>query len=143
LLIHLPGQKQGARIPQLSQQADLLPTILDFAGLPAPSWTDGTSLKPALEDRPIPDRYVFSMNLESSSSFHAISQGNIAVLDDEFKLVHDIHSQKESLYRYKKDYQEKNNVLQAQPKEAQRLRTVLQEKLVSVNEAYAAAQGGQ
>ncbi|MBS1850198.1 MAG: sulfatase [Acidobacteria bacterium] len=143
LLIHVPGQKQGARIPQLSQQADLLPTILDFAGIPTPSWSDGASLKPALEDKPIPGRYVFSMNFENSNSFAAISQGNIAVLDDEFKLVHDLKSRKESLYQYKTDYQEKHNVLQAQPAAAQRLRTALQEKLLTVNESYAPAQGGQ
>ncbi|HEV2396680.1 MAG TPA: sulfatase [Candidatus Sulfotelmatobacter sp.] len=49
LLFHLPGQKQGVRIQDLAQQADLLPTILDLIGAPIPNWTEGISLKPAIE----------------------------------------------------------------------------------------------
>src|ERR1700733_3920773 len=69
LLMHTPGQVRGARIPQLAQQADLLPTILDLLGSSAPSWTDGISLKPALQSEAIPERLVFSMNLEPDRVF--------------------------------------------------------------------------
>jgi len=133
LLIHLPGQKQGVRIEDLAQQADLLPTLLDLVGAPVPSWVDGASLNPALESRTLADRYIFSMNLEPNSTFDAVTKGTVAVMDGNFKFVRYLESGKEQLYRYKTDKGEENNLVQSEPEAAQRMRNVLLEKLEEVN----------
>ena len=42
-----PGIRQGVE-PAMVIQPDIAPTILDIAGVAAPEWTDGTSLRPLL-----------------------------------------------------------------------------------------------
>jgi len=137
LLIHLPGQKQGARISYLGQQADLLPTILDLVGGPVPSRTDGVSLRPVLQGKPLPQRYVFSMNLEPNRVFDPITKGTVAVLDDEFKYVNYLDHHQEALYRYKSDPVEGHNLINAEPQVATRMRDALSEKLKEVNRQFA------
>ncbi len=134
LVIHLPGQKQGARISQPAQQADLLPTILDLLGGTAPSWTDGESIKPALEGHALADRYIFSMNLESDRIFNPISKGTFAVVDAEFKYVIRLDNHEEFLYRYKTDHRDDLNLIASEPEVAKRLHEVLFAKLKEVNE---------
>jgi arylsulfatase A-like enzyme len=136
LLIHLPGQKKGARIEQLAQQSDLLPTVLDLIAAPIPGWTDGASLKPLLNGNSMPDRYIFSMNLESNSIFRPITKGTVAVMDSDFKFVRHLESGTEQLYRYKSDAAEEHNLIQSEPQAAARLRQVLLEKIREVNQRF-------
>jgi arylsulfatase A-like enzyme len=138
LLIHLPGQKEGARVTYLAQQADLLPTILDLVGGAVPGYTDGVSLKPALQGKPMPERYIFSMNLEPNRVFDPITKGTIAVLDDEFKYVNYLDRHQEALYRYKTDQVEDHNLIGSEPEVAARMRAALFEKLKEVNRQFTA-----
>ncbi len=138
LLIHLPGQTKGVHISTPAQQADLLPTILDLVGAPVPSWTDGTSLQSALKGQPLPERFIFSMNLESDPTFGAISKGTIAVRDDEFKYVLRLNLHEEELYQYKTDPLEEHNLIASDPEVARRMRDVV---LKNVNEVNARSMG--
>jgi arylsulfatase A-like enzyme len=134
LLIHLPGQKTGGRLSELAQQADLLPTILDLIGAPPPTWTDGTSLKPALNGNALPPRPIFSMNLEPARTFGSIAKGTVAVMDDQYKYVLRLDQQQEALYRYRKDRQEQDNLVASDPAVRNRMHDVLLEKLHQVNQ---------
>jgi arylsulfatase A-like enzyme len=134
LLIHLPGQRLGSRVPQLSQQADLLPTLLDLVGAPIPSWADGISLKPALEGKTPPERYIFTMALESDRVFDRITKGTLAVLDDDFKYLITLDSQREELYRYKTDELEEHNLVGSDRDIAKRMHDVLLGKLKEEND---------
>jgi len=134
LLIHLPGQKEGARITQVGEEADLLPTLLDLVGRTAPSWTDGVSLKPAIEGRILPERYVYSMNLESARIFDLISNGTVSIRDENFKYVVRLALHEESLYRYREDPLEEHNLIASNPEIAARFREVLLSKLSGVNQ---------
>jgi arylsulfatase A-like enzyme len=134
LLIHIPGQKTGRRLSQLAQQADLLPTILDLIGVPLPNWTDGTSLKPALDGKVLPPRQIFSMNLEPCQIFAPISKGTVAVMDEEYKYVLRLDEQQEALYRYRSDRHEEDNLVASNPEVRNRLRDVLLKKLNEVNQ---------
>jgi arylsulfatase A-like enzyme len=134
LLVHLPGQKQGARVGQVAQQADLLPTVLDLLGITQPSWTDGISLRPALEGRELPQRAVYSMNLERNRVWDRISKGTVAIIDNEFKYVDYLDAQKESLYRYRTDQYERNDLVDSERDVAARMRTALLDKLREVNQ---------
>ena len=102
-MIHLLGQERGSYVSQATEQVDLLPTILDLVGAPKPSWTDGASLKPELEGKVLPDRFIFSRNLEPDRIFGSVSKGTLAVIDDEFRYVIRLDSHQESLYRYRTD----------------------------------------
>lgn len=136
LLIHLPGQENAVRIEETAQQADLLPTLLDLIGAPLPSWSDGISLKPAFEAKSLPDRYIFSMNLEPNSTFDRITKGTVAVMDDTFKFVRYLDSGKEQLYTYRTDEGEEHNLVDSQPEVAQRMRKTLLDKIDEVNRQF-------
>jgi arylsulfatase A-like enzyme len=133
LLVHLPGQKQGSRISQAAEQVDLLPTILDAAGVRAPSWSEGTSLVPALDGKPLPQRFLFSMNLESNSAFQPISQGTVAIIDNDFKFIKRLETNNVSLYRYRTDPFDQNNVVDSEPAVTGRMKSLLADKLRTVN----------
>jgi arylsulfatase A-like enzyme len=134
LIIHLPDQKQGRRIQDPAEQVDLQPTILDLIGAEAPLATDGVSLKPALEGRPMPERFLFSMNLEPNRASEPISKGTIAVIDDQFKYVEQLGTGKQSLYRYRIDPLEDNDLVGLRPEIASHLHDVLMAKIQEVNE---------
>jgi arylsulfatase A-like enzyme len=140
LLIHLPGQTHGASIQELSQQADLLPTFLDLIGATAPSWAEGISLKPALEGKSMPERYIFSMNLEPNRIFDPVTKGTVAVMDSDFKFVRSLESGKDQLYRYRTDQNEERNLVQSEPEVAGRMRKVLLDKINEVNQRFSGNQ---
>jgi len=135
LMVHLPGQREGARISQAAQQADLLPTVSDLVGSPVPSWTDGTSLKPLLQGKVLPSRFLFSMNLEPNSAFGTVTRGEVAVLNDEFKYETVLGSepQERALYRYRIDPFEEHDLTLEEPRTASYLNNVLLDKLKEIN----------
>lgn len=136
LLIHLPRQERSQSVSELAQQADLLPTILDLVGATAPDWTDGISLKPLLEGKTLPQRDVFSMALESVSSFRPIDKGLFAVMDDDFKYVLNLDTQKRALYRYATDPLEEHNLIESSPETAGRMDKLLRTKLKEANDRF-------
>jgi arylsulfatase A-like enzyme len=133
LLIHLPGQKHGSRFTQAAEQVDLLPTILDLVGGQAPSWSEGISLKPLFEGGRLPNRLLFSMNLDANSTFTPITQGTVAVIDNDFKYVAQLGTHEGSLYRYKTDSREEQNLIESDPTVAARMQDVLKKKLEEIN----------
>jgi arylsulfatase A-like enzyme len=57
ILVSWPGVIEARRIPdQLVSTADLVPTLLDFAGAPVPAALRGTSLRPIIEGTAVMDR---------------------------------------------------------------------------------------
>jgi arylsulfatase A-like enzyme len=48
LLLRLPEGPAGRRVARLARQVDVMPTLLELAGLPVPAGLDGASLLPAL-----------------------------------------------------------------------------------------------
>jgi arylsulfatase A-like enzyme len=87
LLVKEPGQTVGRRVNVLSEQIDLMPTLLDLAGQPAQGATEGRSLVPALRGKPMTGP-VFSMNFEQNSRFGPLRTGSVAMLEDRWKYVH-------------------------------------------------------
>jgi arylsulfatase A-like enzyme len=51
LLVRLPGQRRTARVESPVSQVDLVPTLLDLMGQPAPQELEGASLRPQIEGR--------------------------------------------------------------------------------------------
>ena len=61
LVVAGPGVRAGQRVAGMAQSQDLLPTLLDLAGLPSPPGLTGISLAPALRDgSPLPERETLS-----------------------------------------------------------------------------------
>ena len=133
LLIHLPGQKQGSRVSVAAEQVDLLPTILELVGGQIPAWSEGTSVVAALQNKPLPSRALFSMNLERDSIFRPIKQGTVAVIEGDWKFIERLETGNASLYHYRTDPFEKEDLLSSQPVIASQMRDLLATKLRDVN----------
>ncbi|NLE39063.1 MAG: arylsulfatase [Pirellulaceae bacterium] len=86
LIVHWPRgiHDKGALRRQPGHVIDLLPTCLDVAGVPFPAEfngktpisAEGISLRPALDDKPLPERLIFWEHM-----------GNAGVRQGEWKLV--------------------------------------------------------
>jgi arylsulfatase A-like enzyme len=55
MILKLPGKSSGHRVKALAQQIDLLPTLLDLAGIEIPEVIQGRSLVPLLAREPTPE----------------------------------------------------------------------------------------
>ncbi|MFA7007462.1 MAG: sulfatase [Elusimicrobiales bacterium] len=62
LLIHVPGAA-ASRFGAAVQLVDVMPTVFDLLGFPAPATAEGVSLRPALEGREPPERTVYAQTL--------------------------------------------------------------------------------
>jgi arylsulfatase A-like enzyme len=94
LLIRLPGgERGGTRRRGLAESPDLLPTVLDLAGVEVPSHVQGRSLVPLIEsgrpvrswslgrDKAIPTRY--SLRTPESTLIHDFETGESLLFDRE------------------------------------------------------------
>lgn len=136
LLIKEPGQTERRVLTQLSEQADLLPTILELAGVAARPRTEGVSLVPAVRGRQI-ERAVFSMNFQQSKRLGPLETGSVAMFQGRWKYVHyfgKIHYPympvlEDALYDLAADPRETRNQITTEAQLAGRMRREIDAKL--------------
>jgi arylsulfatase A-like enzyme len=118
LLIKRPNQHTGRRSETLAEQIDIMPTLLDAAGLRADESIQGHSLyrKSSEKDG---ESEVFSMNFERSPRFGELSIGSIAMIRGRWKYISHFGYQngtlKDSLFDLLADPAEETDVIAAQP----------------------------
>jgi arylsulfatase A-like enzyme len=125
LMIHLPGQKEGKRIPFYAGHVDLLPTVMDLLDLPIPKWAEGESLKAAMLEGKPTSLPKFSMNLDQDSRFAPPSKGTVAVMQDGWKLVRYLATGKEELYHLASDPGETADLASSNPEQAKKMRDLI------------------
>jgi arylsulfatase A-like enzyme len=92
LVIRLPGGTgAGRRIAGTAGHVDLLPTMLDLAGVSVPQWAEGRSLRPMWEGAETAGRRRFS-ELIKSPNHQPITRGGIAVVEGHETYVLDVAS---------------------------------------------------
>ena len=136
LLIKEPGQRSPRAVEQLSEQADLLPTILELAGIASPSGTEGISLVPAMRGKAA-QRAVFAMNFQQSKRLGRLDTGTVAMVEGRWKYVHyfgRIHYPfmpvlEDELYDLSADPHEWHNLVHASPALGARMREAIDAKL--------------
>lgn len=136
LVIKEPGQNIGNRVDTLSEQIDLMPTILDLAGVPIEGSVEGRSLAPALRGQKR-DGPIFSMNFEQNSCFTELNTGSVAMIEDHWKYVHymgPIHypmmpNLVDSLYDLTADPGENSNLITKQHVIAAKMLAAIKEQL--------------
>jgi arylsulfatase A-like enzyme len=108
LIIHLPKQDNPVTIDDPVSHLDLLPTMLELAGVPVPTGLDGVSLSPVLADPSVSDanRVVHSQY----SGNPAIGDIRRAVITKRYKYIFAPDDQCE-LYDLAEDPLEMNNVI--------------------------------
>lgn len=136
LVIKEAGQIQGKIIETIIDQVDVPATILDLAGIPAPSWMEGRSIMPLLEGKELEPKPVFSMNFDHNPSAEKITKGTIAVWEGDYKLIHYLEKDLSLLFNLKNDPAEMNNLIYKDPETGQRLLGLIRNNLEKVNEDF-------
>ncbi len=115
LFLRLPGTEQGLRRQSLANNLDIVPTLLDYLGLPAADHTfDGRSLRPVIEkDQPV-RRLSFGL------------QGVTRIATDgTLKLTFDLATGRTQLFDLKTDPGEKTDLSTGRPEDTRRLQAAL------------------
>jgi arylsulfatase A-like enzyme len=100
LIVHMPGQEQGARIAVTADQTALAPTVLDMAGLPRPAWMRGQSLVPWLgrNNAGQGEGLAFTQHLAGNSIFRPLRNGTVGVIDGAHQCILDLATGKAILH---------------------------------------------
>lgn len=134
LVIKEPGQTKGRIVNDVTEQIDIAPTILELAGLPAPSWIEGRSLVPLMQGNKLQSKPAISMQLQSTPNGHKIVDGTFAIWEGDYKLIHYLKENKSLLFNLKRDPGELNNLADQETEIAQRLLGYIMTNLMKVNE---------
>jgi arylsulfatase A-like enzyme len=116
LIISLPGRAKRV-VHERVGIVDLVPTLREFVGLEPDERSDGVSLVPFLEGRPLSHPPVYAENFLSSK--------NRAVVRGDWKLIHNLQGNVYELYNIREDPLEQNNRVDADPSRLSALQNLL------------------
>ena len=114
LILSAPGRLDSGSVYSQVRSVDLMPTLLELAGVPAPEM-DGASLLPLVEGEEEGDRTAFI----AGTDMGALS--GLAIRRPPWKLILDIESGKEEAYRLDSDPRERESRPQDVPPELREL----------------------
>jgi len=97
LLVHAPGQKGPARCGELVQHADILPTLLDYAGVAPGPTAKGVSWKPILEGKSIHTRDI-AVTCSGMKDFPKSGNTRITITSHDYSLILPTETQAAELY---------------------------------------------
>lgn len=131
LLFHnVPGVKAGTVCDSLAELRDLMPTLLDIAGIPVPAGLDGISLLPGLRgEAGIPRELLHGEHLVLGQSMQWIR-------DRRWKYIWFSGDGHEQLFDLDRDPQELHDCAREQPAEVARLRQALVAALADSPEGF-------
>jgi|GEM_PF-1905629 arylsulfatase A-like enzyme len=123
LLMRLPGVlPAGAQVDAAVQTIDIMPTILDLAGIPVPSSVEGRSLRPLWQGTDATDRFAIA----------EVAGGRyLAIIHREWKLIRDTETGRRALFNVREDPAEQHDRLVEQSAQAAQLEAVLNEWIAS------------
>jgi arylsulfatase A-like enzyme/Tfp pilus assembly protein PilF len=128
-----PGLAGGVVPGTVARGVDVLPTLLDQAGLPVPEGLDGRSLRPAAEGKPMVDAPVYAESVYAEREFGWAPL--FALRTSRYKLV---EAPRPELYDLQADPAERTNRMEQDAARAEELRAALKAALARPARAAAA-----
>jgi arylsulfatase A-like enzyme len=136
LIIKEPEQTGGNLNNDLVEQIDTPATILDLAGISAPSWVEGRSLVPLLRGGKLRPKPIFSMYFLEVPVAEKIKTGTVAVWEGDYKLIYYINKNESVLFNLKEDPGELNNIYLRESEIGNRLLNLILDNLEKINERF-------
>jgi len=121
LIFALPGVlPEGTEVREVARLADVMPTILDLLGWPAPAEVSGESLAPALAGGTLPARTVYG---ESEYPFESFGWSPLrSLIEGDWRYI---RSPQPELYDLRADPGELNNLADSSPNRVARMESTL------------------
>jgi arylsulfatase A-like enzyme len=137
LIISQPGQRGRRDVHASTSCVDILPTLLQIAGIPRPAWCEGELLPSVGDQEAAAERAVYCVDAKGSSRFGPLAKRTVSVIRGHHKLIHylgypeyhDVHE----MYDLSDDPQELRNIYSSRQGIASDLKALLNDKLVELN----------
>jgi arylsulfatase A-like enzyme len=130
LLISTPGQSSRKDVYNPTSCTDLVPTLLNIAGLEPPDWCEGKAL--SLSREPESERVIFAVEAKGNPKQAPLETATFAVMTDSHKLVrymgYDGSEDISELYDLSLNPDERVDFCHGQPRVASQLRDILEEQ---------------
>jgi arylsulfatase A-like enzyme len=140
LIIWRPGQQEQVEIKALTNNMDLMPSLLSAAGLPIPPDTEGEVLPTFSQKVPDSQRSVYTIEAKSNPKNGPLRIGTVAMVKDRYKLIHYFgHEGYEDVYEMYdliNDPEELDDLYSSQSVIAKDLQDELKTKMEEVNQPY-------
>lgn len=138
LLISAPGQRQRQDVQALTSNVDLLPSLLQIAGIPLPEWCEGQPL-PGFGGQAASGRDVFVVEAKANPAYEPLHKATVALIRDQYKLVHYLgyksYNDIYEFYDLENDPEELQNLYPDHPA-SRELQAELDSQLARVNQRY-------
>ena len=125
LLFLGPQVPEGLRVTDRAGLVDLVPTLLELAGVPAPAGLNGRSLVPTLRGRPLAPRPQVAEVRGSLGDPSAPEPNLRAVWLDDRKVIRDLAHDRWEVFDLRKDPGETTNLAESEPTAIDAARAVL------------------
>jgi arylsulfatase A-like enzyme len=133
LVVSSPGQRTPRDVHRTTSSVDVLPTLLQLAGIPQPDWCEGEPLPLGADEASPSDRAVYAMDAKGSSKFGPLRKRTVSVIRDRRKLIHylgyDEYDDVYELYDLRDDPHELRNLYSPGRGPASDLKALLQAQL--------------
>ena len=137
LLVSRPGQEQRVDVSKLTSSVDLLPTLLEIAGLPRPDWLEGEAL-PKTEQQGNAERRIFVVEAKENPQNAPLRTASLVLLAWPYKLMHtfgysNCPNEAYELYHLEDDPEELHNLYDPADAISAALARELAQRLEAVN----------
>lgn len=140
LVIWQPGQQERIDITSLTNNTDLVPSLLSLIGQPSPTWSDGELLPTFGNAQSDPQRSVFTLEAKSNPKNAPLRLGTVAMVKDRYKLIHyfghEGFEDEYELFDLVNDPEELDDLYLSQPDIARELQSELTAKMDEVNQPF-------
>ena len=140
LLISAPGQASRRDIHSPSVNIDVLPTLLQIAGISIPNWAAGQVLAP-FGTQEGQQRSIFSVEAKTNSAFAPLKRATIAMRKGALKLIAYFGYRRledtYELYNIEDDPEEMKDLASLNPSELGKMKQELLDHLADANQPYA------
>lgn len=138
LMISAPGQISRRDIHAPTNAVDILPTLLNLAGKPVPSWSEGTLLS-GLGGEEDFERSTYVVEAKLNSAFGPLTKATFMLRQGFRKLIYYTGYEAEDsfeLYDLETDIEEMNDLYPSLPAFGKKMKDELLEKIFEVNAPY-------